>query len=232
MRFLLGAMSLLAWASCACALEAGQLDQVSVLEEKGATTQATNIQEVSAANSYNDASNPRKAVDNNPDSFWASQLGQSNGFLRMVVGGQPLRNVKSVEVKYYGSRSARLTRLYFRGDHGRTLTMVDNSAYAPIGKLGDLKKEMRYTFKLSNDIVFTKTKKDTGNKGRSSDCFNVFDAERDMTEGQGTRMQEIMVFMEGAQEKLNGQPVLSVAELKYSNSLNCKDSMSVSLSAA
>jgi len=189
------------------------------------------IQEVTAANSYNDQSSPAKALDNNEETFWASQIGQSNGFLRFQIqAGKPeIKNVKSIEVTYYAKRSARLTRIYFRADKGRTLTMVDNSAYSPIGKLGDLKKETRYTFKLSDDVVFSKTTKHTGSSGRDSDCFNVFDDNRDMTEGQGTRIQEFMLFMEGAQTKLNGQPVLSVSELKYSNKLGCKGSVSMLL---
>ena len=53
-----------------------------------------------------------------------------------------------------------------------------------------------------------------------------------MTEGQGTRLQELMVLMEGAQNQLNGQDVLSVAEINYSSKVGCQDAISVSLKAA
>merc|ERR1712216_837250 len=70
----------------------------------GVTT-TTDISSVTASNFYNDASSANKAVDNNAETFWSSQLGQSNGFVHFTIAeGKPLHHVKSVKVSYYGKR--------------------------------------------------------------------------------------------------------------------------------
>merc|ERR1711998_653412 len=195
----------------------------------GVTT-TTDISSVTASNFYNDASSANKAVDNNAETFWSSQLGQSNGFVHFTIAeGKPLHHVKSVKVSYYGKRSARLSKVYYRCEQGRTLTLMDERPYAPIGKLGDLKKDIRYTFKLSDDLMFTKTIKHTDNSGRDEDCFEVYDPDRDMTEGEGARIQEFLVHMEGAQQQLNGQDVLSISEIAYSTENGCENPISVAL---
>merc|ERR1712216_716463 len=59
----------------------------------GVTT-TTDISSVTASNFYNDA-----------ETFWSSQLGQSNGFVHFTIAeGKPLHHVKSVKVSYYGKR--------------------------------------------------------------------------------------------------------------------------------
>merc|ERR1711988_1749159 len=108
-----------------------QVASVDVMDASGGEMmapkmQATEIQEVTASNWYNERSAPQNAVDNNQDTFWSSQLGQSNAFLRVAIAdGKPVHHVKSIQVKYYGKRSARLTRIQFRCEKGRTLTLVD-----------------------------------------------------------------------------------------------------------
>jgi len=240
-------MRLVYVAVCLCAVGLVYGDLVEEISEIGAApagaptagksaaksagkTVATAIKDVTASNFYNAAASPNKAADNNPDTFWSTQLGQSNAYLSFRIHeGKPLHHVKSIQVKYYGKRSARLTKLYYRCEKGRTLSLVDNRPFVPMGKLGDLKKSIQYKFKISDDIMFTKTKKETSNKGRASDCFDVFDKSRDMTEGQGTHVNELMVRMEGAQTQLNGQDVLSISEINYSSKTGCKGAQSIAL---
>merc|ERR1711918_281223 len=58
---------------------------------------------------------------------------------------------------------------------------------------------------------------------------NFYDPDRDMTEGEGARIQEFLVHMEGAQQQLNGQDVLSISEIAYSTENGCENPISVAL---